>query len=260
MDLKISVPLSKKYNTIFQKNKDFKNIEFSILKLKKNQYFSNSKNYQIILIILSGTCSVKISKIFYKNIGKRKNVFDGKAYAIIIPNNSKFEIKSINSCEIAVVKIKSKFDGNPILITPKEIKTKNVGKKNWSRKVFDIVDSKYPIDDILIGETINPSGNWSSSPPHKHDRFRPPIEGKHKEIYFYKVFPEQGFGIQRIYTKKHFDESYTIKNNDLILIPKGYHPVVAGPGYKLYYLWILIGDNKNYFLYDDPKHKWIKDN
>jgi hypothetical protein len=87
-----------------------------------------------------------------------------------------------------------------------------------------------------IGETINPSGNWFSSPPHKHDTNRPPIEGKFKEIYFYKVFPEQGFGIQRIYTKKHFDESYTIENNDLILIPKGYHPVVVAPGYKLYYL------------------------
>ena len=71
--------------------------------------------------------------------------------------------------------------------------------------------------------------------------------------------PKQGFGIQRIYSKKKFDQSYTVENNDTIIIPEGYHPVVAGPGYKLYYMWILIGDNKNYFLFDDPDHKWIKE-
>ncbi len=260
MNLKISSSLTKKNNIIFNENKDYKNIEFSILKLKNNSHISNSKNQQVIFIILSGTCSVKVNEHIFKNIGKRKTVFDGKAYAVIIQNNSQYKVESNVECEIAMIKIKSKFIGNPILITPKNIKMKNVGRENWSRKVFDIIDRNYPVNQLIIGETINPPGNWSSSPPHKHDTNRPPIEGKHKEIYFYKVFPEQGFGIQRIYSKIKFDKSYTVENNDLILIPKGYHPVVAAPGYKLYYLWILIGDNKNYHLYDDPQHKWIKTN
>lgn len=259
MNLKIKSSLEKKYNIIFNKKKDFKNIEFSILNLTKDYYSSNSKEFQLFLIVLSGKCSIKINDKLFKNIGKRKNVFDGKPHAMIISNNNKFKIESSTKCEIAVIKIKSISSLDPILITPKDVKMKKVGKNNWSRNVYDIITRDHPTNNLLIGETINPPGNWSSSPPHKHDKHRPPIEGKHKELYFYKVDPKQGFGIQRIYSKKKFDQSYTVENNDTIIIPEGYHPVVAGPGYKLYYMWILIGDNKNYFLFDDPDHKWIKE-
>ena len=36
-------------------------------------------------------------------------------------------------------------------------------------------------------------------------------------------------------------------------------PVVAAPGYKLYYLWILAGKKRLLVPCDDPKHSWIKE-
>ncbi|MHA1379899.1 MAG: 5-deoxy-glucuronate isomerase [Candidatus Helarchaeota archaeon] len=54
------------------------------------------------------------------------------------------------------------------------------------------------------------------------------------------------------------DLTYTLENNDLVIIPKGYHPVVAAPGYNLYYLWVLSGETRTLKPNDDPTHSWIK--
>jgi len=56
-----------------------------------------------------------------------------------------------------------------------------------------------------------------------------------------------------------FDEVYVVENNDTVVIPRGYHPVVAAPGYQLYYLWVLAGEERNYGAWsDDPKHRWLR--
>jgi len=84
------------------------------------------------------------------------------------------------------------------------------------------------------------------------------IREKLEEVYFYKVYPEQGFGIQRIYSAdKQLDEVYVVENNDVVLIPKGYHPVVAAPAYKLYYLWVLAGEKRIMTMREDPQHRWV---
>ncbi len=42
-----------------------------------------------------------------------------------------------------------------------------------------------------------------------------------------------------------------------MLLPYGYHPVSAPPGYKLYYLWAMAGAERKLALHEDPAHKWI---
>ena len=112
--------------------------------------------------------------------------------------------------------------------------------------VYNIVDDRCDAEYLLVGETLNPPGNWSSSPPHKHEYNNLPEESDHEEIYFFKVDPEQGFGIQRLYTDdRELDEACVVENNDAVIISKGYHPVVAAPGYSLYYLWVLAGKGKS---------------
>jgi len=59
--------------------------------------------------------------------------------------------------------------------------------------------------------------------------------------------------------EKQFDQTYIVKDNSVVKLPFGYHPVAAAPGYSLYYLWVLAGEPRNYVLYDDPEHKWVKE-
>ena len=49
-----------------------------------------------------------------------------------------------------------------------------------------------------------------------------------------------------------------VRENDLTVIPYGYHPVSAPPGYDVYYLWFLNGPRRLLRPHDDPAHAWIK--
>ena len=42
-------------------------------------------------------------------------------------------------------------------------------------------------------------------------------------------------------------------------IPHGYHPVAAAPGYRLYYLWALVGARRQLAMHEDPAHRWLHD-
>ena len=45
---------------------------------------------------------------------------------------------------------------------------------------------------------------------------------------------------------------------DAVLVRVGYHPVVAGPGYDIYYLNFLAGSSRAMALTEDPQHVWIR--
>jgi 5-deoxy-glucuronate isomerase len=236
-----------------------KRISFELLRLKKGQSHKIiSGDREIALVLLEGLCSLEVDGKPLGKMGRRISVFKGKASAAYIPIDSKCSIKALEPTALAVCMVKASKKFAPKLITPGMVKEKSVGKGNWERKVYDIIDGDTGAAHMLVGETINPPGNWSSSPPHKHDMNRPPREVKMEELYYFRVSPSQGFGLQRIYGKG-FDRTVVVKDNSIVEIPEGYHPVVAAPGYSLYYLWILAGDKRKLAPFDDPEHAWIKE-
>ena len=84
-----------------------------------------------------------------------------------------------------------------------------------------------------------------------------------EEVYYFQIEPKQGFGFMRVYTDpsdpQPFDHAYAVEHGDTVLIPRGYHPVVACPGYTLNYTWVLAGEGRTYGAWsDDPRHAWIK--
>ena len=44
----------------------------------------------------------------------------------------------------------------------------------------------------------------------------------------------------------------TVRDGELVLIPEGYHPVVAAHGYNIYYLNVLAGSAHSMAAGDDP--------
>ena len=143
------------------------------------------------------------------------------------------------------------------------ITTVAAGKANWQRTVYTALGEAFPAERLLAGETLNPPGNWSSYPPHKHDRRSPPSEVPMEEVYFFRIDPPQGFGFIWTYTAEDdqngFSNVFVVQDGDTVLLPKGYHPVVAAPGYKLHYTWVLAGEARRYGAWsDDPRHAWVK--
>jgi len=201
-------------------------------------------------------------------LGSRKDVFSGKASALYLPPRFKGRIEAATDAEVAVCqalvdekvkRCKQPAAPAPVVITPEDVRTKTVGAHNWQRTVHDVIDQRLPAARLLVGETINQPGGWSSYPPHRHDEDRLPIEANLEEVYFFQVSPPQGFGFQRIYTDdRSLDESYAVENGDTVILPRGYHPVAAAPGYQVYYLWLMAGTGRVMCPFDDPQHAWVK--
>jgi len=183
---------------------------------------------------------------------------------VYIPSESKVRLKLLNgSARITIAGAEGRPDSAPTCVSAVQIASKTVGKENWTRTVYTHIADNVPAKRLICGETVNRPGGWSSCPPHKHDRFNAPAEVPMEEVYYFQLEPKQGFGFMRVYTDPSdahpFDYAYAVEHGDTVLIPRGYHPVVACPGYTLNYTWILAGEGRTYGAWsDDPRHAWIR--
>ena len=145
------------------------------------------------------------------------------------------------------------------LISPKDVKTNLRGGGNASRQIVDVMPPDFPADKLMVVEVYTPSGNWSSFPPHKHDVHNPPAEVDLDEIYYYRMERPEAYAHQRLYTRNGSrDLTLTVHDGDAVLVRDGYHPVVAGHGYNVYYLNFLAGSARQLFTTEDPDHVWVR--
>lgn len=185
------------------------------------------------------------------------------AAMVYIPAGVKVKVTAPGEARLSVSGAEGKPGGRPALIEPAQAVKNVVGKDNWTRTVYTHIANNIDAAHLIAGETINRPGGWSSCPPHKHDRMAAPSEVPMEEVYYFQLEPRQGFGFMRVYTgtddPEPFDHAYAVEHGDTVLIPRGYHPVAACPGYSLNYTWILAGQGRTYGAWsDDPRHAWIK--
>jgi 5-deoxy-glucuronate isomerase len=105
---------------------------------------------------------------------------------------------------------------------------------------------------LLVVEVITPGGNWSSYPPHKHDT--PGVsETQLEETYYHRIKHRPGYAFQRVYTDdRSLDETMTVEDGDVVLVPRGYHPVGAPHGQDLYYLNTMAGPVRKWMFTTQP--------
>lgn len=122
---------------------------------------------------------------------------------------------------------------------------------------------------INVCEVITPGGNWSSWPPHRHDGIGE-CTVTNEEIYYFRIGREEsphgdpaGQGLFHVYTVDgSVDETVTLHDGDVYLVPEGYHgPTVAPPEYPMYFLNVLAGpgEDRTMAFCDDPEHHWIRE-
>lgn len=212
------------------------------------------------LVILGGRCDVQSTAGTWKGLGQRQTVFDGLPHALYLPRRTAYAVRATTALEVALCSARADrdFPARPVL--PQDVEVEVRGGKNVTRRIFHLLKPEFPAHRLLIVEVYTPSGNWSSYPPHKHDRHDPPREVKLEETYYYKLSHPDGFAIQRLYTADgRVDETLTVRDNDLVLIREGYHPVAAAPGSHCYYLNVLAGDVRSMQAADDPAYAWVRE-
>ena len=122
----------------------------------------------------------------------------------------------------------------------------------------DILPQTEPAAHLLVVEVRTPPGHSSSYPPHKHDRDNLPHESSLEETYYHRLDPPQGFAFQRVYTDdRSLDEALAVEDHDVVMVPRGYHPVVVPHGYQSYYLNVMAGPTREWHFHNDPAHEWM---
>lgn len=221
---------------------------------------------ETVVMVFTGVLDVLVDGKALGRAGGRASVFAAPGHAVYVPPGGHAVLTAVDgAAELAVCSAPLADDPAPParLIRPEDQRIADVGRGNWARNVRTVLGPEHAAGRLLLGETINPPGNWSSYPPHKHDDHRPPAEVQLEEVYLFKVDPAGGFGVQIRYPGDDGagggEEVFTVRDGDVAAIRAGYHPVVAAPGYALYYLWVMAGQGREMVPYLDPQHAWVQE-
>lgn len=221
-------------------------------------YRAVTSGEEAVFVLLGGNCQVDWGQ-GVQRIGKRKNVFDGYPYALYLPTGNQVTFTAETVCEIAECRAPSNANLAPKLIAPSDVASSLRGGGNASRQIVDLMTPAFPADKLMVVEVYTPGGNWSSYPPHKHDVHNPPGEVDLDEIYYYRMNQPNAFAFQHLYSGQNSaDQTVKTRDGDVVLVRSGYHPVVAGPGYDIYYLNFLAGSSRAMAVTEDPQHVWLR--
>src|SRR5690606_13165543 len=192
-------------------------------------------------------------------LGERMTPFEGKPWSVYVPESSHWSVTAETELELAVCTAPGLGGGLPArVIAPDDLGQEVRGKGTNTRYVTNILPESEPADSLLIVEVITPGGHTSSYPPHKHDQDNLPEESYLEETYYHRLNPRQGFAFQRVYTDdRSLDETMTVEDGDVVMVPKGYHPCAACHGYDLYYLNVMAGPKRTWKFHNAKEHEWL---
>ena len=215
---------------------------------------------EVILVLVEGKAEIVSGDKNFGELGDRMNVFEQTPpHCVYIPNASDWSATATTKCTLAVCTAPGKGGHGAQIIGPAGIALEERGKGSNTRYINNIaMEGRDVADSLLVTEVFTPSGNWSSYPPHRHDEDNYPEMTYLEETYYHRLNPEQGYGIQRVFTDDgELDETMAVSNGDVVLVPKGHHPVGTPYGYEMYYLNVMAGPLRKWRFENHPDHDWI---
>jgi 5-deoxy-glucuronate isomerase len=210
------------------------------------------------IVILGGRCVVRSGEREWK-AGDRADPFAGPPAAVYLPPATAVTVTAEMPCEIAIGAASTMHGPGPRPLPPAGARLEVRGSGAMERRIHHILMEDQRATSLLVTEVVTPAGHWSSYPPHKHDTDDPPRECALEEIYYVRFRDERGFGLMRVYTAdQSLDETITVHDGDLVLVPRGYHTFSAAPGYEAYYLNVMAGPRREWLVTFDPDHERIR--
>jgi 5-deoxy-glucuronate isomerase len=185
------------------------------------------------VVLLSGRCSLM-------GLGEaaRESVFDGPPTALYVPPRTTWWAEGEAELGICTAPAEGRLE--PRLLDAPELSTRGSGTEQ--RSIANILMESEEAESLLVTEVVTPAGHWSSYPPHKHDTDDPPAETLLEETYYHRLRRGSGFAFQRVYTDdRSLDVAVAPADGDVVLVPRGYHPVAGDARNDLYYLNVMAG-------------------
>ncbi len=241
------------YHAITTLDGPYKDIlmDFGILKISPGQVFNDSAELERVFVLLQG--EIEVSWADQKKAASRTTCLDDNLWSLNVPAGVGVTIAGLaQDSEVAVIRTENDSAFEPVVRSNaaivREIRGQGSMNDAGTRLVRTAQDfSIAPQSRIMFGEDVHYPGKWAGFPSHFHAQ---------PEIYFYKMYPENGFGLLRL-----GDEGVLLEHNDTVLIrPNLIHPQVAAPGYALYFLWIIRHLDGNPYIKPtfEPEHLWVE--
>ena len=210
------------------------------------------------IVLVSGRASIEVDGQTFL-AGERMSPFEGPPHSVYVPAGAKWRIEALTPLEVAVCTAPGKPGARAArLIGPDQVEKLTRGKGTNTRYPTNILPETADADSLLVVEVITPGGHTSSYPPHRHDEDDLPHQSFLEETYYHRFSKPQGFGFQRVFTDdRSLDETMLIEDGDVVLVPRGYHPVAAVAGYDIYYLNVMAGPKRTWKFYNAPEHEWM---
>lgn len=233
-------------------------VGFQVFDLTSHQELSReSHGCELCVVLLSGTASVSAAGCEFGSIGERQSVFEGKPFAVYVPARCEVRIRAESPCELAIGLAPAEGRIEPRLIRPQDMTEETRGAGTNLRYVRNILPQHAPAERLLVVEVLTPGGHWSSYPPHKHDCSQGG-ETQLEETYYHRLSRPGGFAVQRVYTDdRSLDETMAVHDRDVVLVPRGYHPVGAPHGIDLYYLNVMAGPVRRWQFTTAPGYEFL---
>lgn len=204
---------------------------------------------EVILVMIEGKASIHAAGRDWGVLGQRMDVFEQTPpHCLYVPNGQDWRAVAETDCTIAVCAAPG-HGGHPARrLGPEGITLTQRGEGGNTRFVNNIaMEASDVADSLLVTEVFTPPGNWSSYPSHRHDEDDFPRITYLEETYYHRISPRDGFGFQRVYTDDgSLNETMTVQDGDMVLVPRGHHPCGVPVGFGMYYLNVMAG----------PLRKW----
>ena len=238
----------------------WQHVGFKVVHLQAGErHAANILDRETCLVLVAGTGDISAGDQIFNDVGGRSSPFEDMAPgAVYVPAGIAFEVIAKTAVELAVCTAPGSGAGEVRMIDESSMSRETRGNDTNTRYVRNILPETEPAEGLLVVEVITPGGHWSSYPPHKHDTATEAEETILEETYYHRLQPAQGFAIQRVYTDdRSLDETISVEDGDVVMVPRGYHPVGAPHGYQLYYLNVMAGPRRKWIFRNDPAHDWI---
>jgi 5-deoxy-glucuronate isomerase len=238
----------------------WRHVGFKVCRLEAAQSLTGAEaGREVLIVVLSGLAVITVDGQNFGAVGGRNSVFEDAAPgAVYVPSGASFRVVAVTGVELALCSAPGQPGRLPRLIAPEAMSREVRGQGTNIRHVRNILPETEPADSLLVVEVLTPAGHWSSYPPHKHDTAVDGQETALEETYYHRMSPPQGFALQRVYTDdRALDETLCVHDGEVVLVPRGYHPVAAPHGYDVYYFNVMAGPQRKWIFRNDPAHEWI---
>jgi 5-deoxy-glucuronate isomerase len=223
----------------------------------------------MLVLPLAGGCVVEADGETFELEGRR-SVFSRVSDFAYVPRDCEVTVSSAAGGRFALPSARCERRLPVRHARAEDVSVELRGAGSCSRQVNNVAAAHtFECDRLIVVEVLTPAGNWSSYPPHKHDDTEEsPVWNE--EIYYFRIgkagtvdYAPEGYGLHRTYScDGSVDETVTVRDGDVFLVPYGYHgPCAAAPGYPMYYLNVMAGPapGRRLEFADDPAHHWIRD-